>query len=185
MRITGGIAGGIRITTPPGEVRPAMDRMRESLFSILGPCGGISFLDLFSGSGVVGLEALSRGARRVTFVEKERRKRATMQNNLERVLAAVDYEPEVRIVTAPVERFVQRGKDAYDIIYLDPPFAYAHKNDLLAKLSRSALPEDGSLIILHYPKEETIIPGEFELVDEREYGRSHLLFLRDGAKNIE
>ena len=75
MRITGGIYRGRRIVCPPGIIRPAMDMMRESLFSILGPLEGMSFLDLFSGSGCVGIEAASRGASLVHLVEKDRQKR--------------------------------------------------------------------------------------------------------------
>ncbi len=71
MRITGGTIRGRRVVCPPGVIRPAMDRMRESMFSILGPLDGFSFLDLFTGSGLVGLEAWSRGARPVVLVEKD------------------------------------------------------------------------------------------------------------------
>lgn len=178
MRVTGGEAAGIRIDCPPGEVRPAMDRMRESLFSILAGLEGISFLDLFSGSGVVALEAISRGARRVTLVERERQKRATIQANLERVLSAVSSEPEVTVVTAPVERYILRAREPFDLIYLDPPFEYRHKSDLLARLARSEAVRAGSRIILHYPREESIEAGALEQTDHRQYGRSCLLFLR-------
>lgn len=178
MRITGGEATGIRIETPPGVVRPAMDRMRESLFSILGDITGLSFLDLFSGSGIVGLEAISRGARRVTLVEKDRGKRATMQVNLEAVLGSLDFEPAISLVTAPVERYLLRVRDSFDLVYLDPPFDYRHKNDLLQRLSKSGALTEESRVVIHYPGEEKIDPGALEIVDERRYGRSRLLFLR-------
>jgi 16S rRNA (guanine966-N2)-methyltransferase len=74
MRITGGQYRGRVVKCPPGVIRPAMDRMRESLFSILGSLEGMSFLDMFSGSGVVGLEAASRGAKPVHVVEKDFKK---------------------------------------------------------------------------------------------------------------
>lgn len=155
--------------------------MRESLFSILGSVEGLRFLDLFSGSGVVALEAISRGAGAATLVEKERQKRRTIQGNLESVLGALgggDFEPQVRIVISPVERFIQRERGQYDIVYLDPPFAYGYKNDLLTKLAGSGLIAEGGTAILHYPKEESITPKGLQAVDEREYGRSHLLFFR-------
>ena len=178
MRITGGQATGIRIETPPGVVRPAMDRMRESLFSILGELEGASFLDLFSGSGVVALEAVSRGARRATLVEKDRGKRATMQSNIESVLGSIDFEPLLSLVTAPVERYLLRVREEFDIVYLDPPFDYRHKSDLLQRLARSGALTGESRVVIHYPGEETIEAGRLEVTDERRYGRSRLLFLR-------
>ena len=84
MRITGGRYCGRKVIIPTGEleIRPAMDRMRESLFSILGPLDGASFCDLFSGSGCVGLEAASRGATTVHLVEMDRAKREVMEKNI-------------------------------------------------------------------------------------------------------
>lgn len=177
MRITGGQAAGIRIETPPGVVRPAMDRMRESLFSILGELEGLSFLDLFSGSGIVGLEAISRGARKATLVERDRAKRATMQKNLEAVLGSLDFEPMVSVVTAPVERYLLRVRESVDLVYLDPPFDYRYKNDLLRRLAKSGALAENSRIMMHYPGEETIEPAPLVKTDERRYGRSRLIFL--------
>ena len=177
MRITGGEAAGIKVECPPGVIRPAMDRMRESLFSILGDVESLSFLDLFSGSGVVGLEALSRGARRVTLVERGREKRKTIQGNLERVLASLDFEPEVTLVTAPVERYLLRPRESFDLVYIDPPFDYRYKDDLLRRLASSGALASEARIMLHYPREETIEPSPLQVRDERIFGRSHLLFL--------
>ena len=177
MRITGGEAAGIRIETPPGIVRPAMDQMRESLFSILGELQEVSFLDLFSGSAVVGLEAISRGARNVTFVERDRGKRPTMQANLEAVLGSLGFQPVVSLVTAPVERYLLRVRQTFDIVYLDPPFDYRYKSDLLRRLAKSGALAEDSRVMLHYPGEETIEPAPLVVTDERRYGRSRLLFL--------
>ena len=154
-----------------------MDRMRESMFSILGEVEGWSVLDLFSGSGVVALEALSRGARSATLVEKERRKRPTMQKNLERVFAALDREPELSLVTAPVERYLMRVRESFDLVYIDPPFAYKYKSDLLGRLASSGAVTPESRVLLHYPKEENLETAPFEIADRRSYGRSQLLFL--------
>ena len=83
MRITGGLYRGRTILCPPGEIRPAMDRMRESLFSILGDISQAPFLDLFSGSGLVGIEAASRGAQPVHLVELDAGKKATILKNIQ------------------------------------------------------------------------------------------------------
>ena len=82
MRITGGKYCRRNVACPPGVIRPAMDRMRESLFSILGDLSGLSFLDLFSGSGCVAIEAASRGASPIHLVEMDRGKKETIEKNL-------------------------------------------------------------------------------------------------------
>lgn len=179
MRITGGFLTGRRVAVPPGTIRPAMDRMRESLFSILGPLDGSSFLDLFCGSGIMALEAISRGATRATLVERDRRKRACIVDNL--TLAEGSSCPTPRLVIAPVESFVARTTDRYDLIYLDPPFAYRHKSDLLRRIvTRNLLEPDGRLLI-HHPAEETLPTAVTDQViqdDERRYGRSMVRFYR-------
>ncbi len=111
MRVTGGEYGGRRIDVPPGEIRPAMDRMRESVFSILGSAlgslQGTTVLDLFSGSGSMALEALSRGARSAVLVERDRGKANVVRKNLSYV------EPERwKLVIAPVERYLKRAGGA-------------------------------------------------------------------------
>ena len=82
MRITGGLYSGRRIVCPPGVIRPAMDRMRESVFAALGDLSGESFLDLYSGSGIIAIEAASRGASMVHLVESDRRKMPVLKQNL-------------------------------------------------------------------------------------------------------
>ena len=116
MRITGGKYVRRIITCPPGEIRPAMDRMRESLFAILGDLSGLSFLDLFSGSGCVAIEAASRGAEPVHLVEMDRGKKATIEKNLSII------EESNRLFTMDVFRFLSTGAYSYSIVYADPPF---------------------------------------------------------------
>ena len=94
MRITGGKYTNRRIQCPKGEIRPAMDRMRESMFSILGDLQGRNFLDLFSGSGLVAIEAASRGAEPVVLVEKDFRKAAVIRKNLE----IIDEQAYIKIM---------------------------------------------------------------------------------------
>ncbi|MFP4375905.1 MAG: 16S rRNA (guanine(966)-N(2))-methyltransferase RsmD [Spirochaetales bacterium] len=168
MRITGGTLVGQRVKVPPGEIRPAMDRMRESLFSILGPLDGTSFLDLFAGSGIMALEAISRGAWPVTLVEKDQKKRATILANLEIAPSAP------RLVIAPVEVFVKRERSSFDLIYLDPPFPYRYKADLLLRIARSRLIREGTKMLIHYPTQEALPDSveSFSVRDERNYGGS-------------
>ena len=174
MRITGGLYRGRRILCPPGVIRPAMDRMRESMFAILGDLAGLSFLDLFSGSGVVGIEAASRGADPVWLVERDRRKRRTIQRNMEFV------ETDVELRMMPVEAFLRKPPREFDLIYLDPPFAFRGKTELLQSVCKSrTLAPDGRLLI-HAPSEDPMPDGvaDLELYDRRTYGRSILSFYR-------
>lgn len=176
MRITGGVLSGRSVRVPPGVIRPAMDRMRESLFSILEPIAGMSFLDLFCGSGVMALEALSRGAVRATLVEKDRGKRRVIEQNLT-VAAEVAGASIPRVVFAPVERFIQRERTGYDLVYVDPPFAYGYKQDLLERIGRSELISSETRVVIHLPASEKISPDPALLrqTDERLYGGSKVV----------
>ncbi len=174
MRITGGVYRGRKVQCPKGIIRPAMDRMRESMFSILGSLEGSSFLDLFSGSGLVGIEAASRGASPVILVEMDRKKRPVIERNIGMV------ESEIQLVMMPVERFFKRGMGSYDIIYLDPPFPMPGKIKLVASAASSGLLADEGKVLIHHPAEEkwpeTV--GNLVCYDKRSYGRSILRFFR-------
>lgn len=174
MRITGGILRGRRIVCPPGIIRPAMDMMRESLFSILGPLEGLSFLDLYSGSGCVGIEAASRGSEPVHLVEKDGKKRQTILSNI----AMVDSE--IRLFMADVLRFIPTAKRNYDIIYADPPFPMERKSTIASAVDEANILAPGGLFIIHIPKEEvgswSDAIGSLVLSDQRSYGRSTLRF---------
>ena len=168
MRVTGGVYRGRRVTCPPGVIRPAMDRMRESVFAILGDLSGLSFLDLYSGSGIIGIEAASRGASAVTLVEKDRRKMNILKANIGFV------GTEIRIVCSPVERFLLSNGLKFDLIFADPPFSLKNKLSILETVGRKeTLDMNGSLLI-HYPSEETL-PEQtagLSLYDTRKFGRS-------------
>jgi 16S rRNA (guanine(966)-N(2))-methyltransferase RsmD len=176
MRITGGIYCGRTVICPPGIIRPAMDMMRESLFSILGNLEGKSFLDLFSGSGCVGIEAASRGASVVHLVEKDRQKRATILGNISMV------ESTIKLFMADVNRFIPTAKQQYDIVYADPPFPMQGKVGLAQAVDKQDLLCEGGLFIIHYPSEEKDQwpqqVGSLHCYDQRKYGRSTLRFYR-------
>ncbi len=176
MRITGGKYRGRIITCPPGVIRPAMDRMRESLFSILGNLDNYSFLDLFTGSGCVGIEASSRGASPVHIVEKDRGKKSVILKNISIV------ETPIKLFMADVKRFIPTAKQKYDIVYADPPFPMEGKVELTNLIAKSEIVKKGGLFIIHYPSEErSLWPdtiGDLVNYDERKYGRSILRFYR-------
>ena len=174
MRVTGGVYRGRTILCPPGVIRPSMDRMRQSLFSILGDMEGRAFLDLFSGTGVIGVEAASRGAQPVLLVEKDPRKRATILKNISFV------ESHIELVTGSVEAFLGRDPRSWDLIFLDPPFDFLRKADVLDEACRPPhLSSDGLAVIhLHMAEKLETRRAGLELADRRTYGQSLLLFFR-------
>ncbi|MGO9309511.1 MAG: 16S rRNA (guanine(966)-N(2))-methyltransferase RsmD [Spirochaetia bacterium] len=174
MRITGGLYRGRTILCPPGVIRPSMDRMRQSLFSILGDLQGVSFLDLFSGTGILGVEAASRGAAPVLLVEKDPRKKAIIRRNISFVETAID------LVIAPVERYLRTNQRSWDIVFLDPPFDMEGKGAVLDAAGASPHLSPGGLAIMHLHSAEKLATerDRLELVDRRAYGQSLLLFFR-------
>jgi RNA methyltransferase, RsmD family len=181
VRITGGKYCGRSVEVPKGnlEIRPAMDRMRESVFAVLGDLAGLSFLDLFSGSGIIALEAASRGASPVACVEKDPAKFTLLLKNV-RIA-----EERIECKSMPVERFLLRNKTAFDLVFCDPPFPYKYRADLLARLADGPTLAPGGLALMHFPHEDPLPKslGSLSLEDEREYGRSIVRFYRKTREN--
>src|SRR5437870_8562384 len=126
MRIIAGKFRGRKLKSPPSlQTRPTSDRLRETLFNILAPrIEGARFLDLCAGTGAVGIEALSRGAAHVTFVDQSRKMRALIEANLE----SLKVDPnKIEIETAEASevsrKFVKTTAESFDIIFFDPPYA--------------------------------------------------------------
>lgn len=175
MRITGGIYRGRRITCPKFDIRPAMDRMRESLFAILRDLSGMSFCDCFAGSGVVGIEALSRGAEYVVFVERDPRKKKYIRQNL------TMHEGGTKILIMPVQRFFAVNRERFDYLYLDPPFDFSEKISLLTLARDGNILKSGGVCIIHHPTREKFPPDTagMKCFDCRVYGGSSLSFYRN------
>ena len=179
MRITGGTLRGRRVETPGGLIRPSMDRMRESVFGCLGDFSGFSFLDLFTGSGIIALEAASRGAAYIEAVEADSLKRKTL-------LANVSISPvRINCRFMPVERYVKRARRNFGVIFLDPPFPYQFKWELLARIVISPLVSNETKILIHRPRDDfQKKPIDFLMKqDSREYGRSVVDFFRITKKS--
>ncbi len=176
MRITGGKLKGRIIKCPDGIIRPAMDRMRESVFAILGNLDGKSWLDLFSGSGTIAIEAVSRGSKSVQLCEKDKIKIKQVLENV----SVTEKELGVKIGChfMAVELFVKRCRDTFDYIFLDPPFPYKYRLDLLKTIESRKLLKEGGFVMIHFP-EEDMLPetiGSLTLRDKRIYGRSIVHF---------
>lgn len=178
-RIIGGDAGGRRIRTPTGDrTRPTSDRVREALFSSLeswsGSLHGLRVLDLYAGSGALGLEAWSRGAAGVTFVESDRRTVALITANA-RDLGC----PVARVVGGDVAQHLARGADAaYDLVLSDPPYRLpieAVDTDLRLLLEQGWL-ADGAMVVVERSRRGPVPtwPVGFAGVRSRTYGESLL-----------
>src|SRR4249919_2887390 len=121
MRIVAGSRKGHTITAPKGlATRPTGDRVREAAFNLIGPVDGAAVLDLFAGSGAMGLEALSRGAASATFVENDRDACRTIDRNIEKLRVT-----GARVVRQDVRQALTMDRRTYDLILCDPPYGYA------------------------------------------------------------
>ena len=172
MRITGGKLKGRIIKCPDGVIRPAMDRMRESVFAIIGDLTGKSWLDLFSGSGTIAIEAASRGATDIELCEKDKIKVNTVLENVS--ITEKELDTKIKCHFMPVEYFVKRCKRQFDFIFFDPPFPYKFHEQLILETDKKNLLNKDGTILVHRPEEhfmpETI--GNLVRKDQRVYGRS-------------
>lgn len=180
MRITGGLLKGRITDTPHGNlnIRPAMDRMRKCVFDIIGnDLPGKSFLDLFSGSGTIALEAASRGATDVVLCEMDKKKAPTILKN---VALAQTIGLKIQCHFIATELFIKRSKRSFDYIFFDPPFPYRFHLELLQMTSQKGLLVPTGTILIHHPKEHPLPDTieDLQKTDTRLFGRSILDFYR-------
>ena len=158
--------------SPTTGTRPMTDRMKESVFSAIGDFDGVSVLDLYAGSGSLGLEALSRGAAQAIFVENSREAIIKLNENIE----ATDLADRAKVEWAEVGPILKRGAiDRVDLIFLDPPYSTPPDSVLadLEALVMGGFLSDQGRIVLHRPtKERKLKPLGLKLLWEREYGQS-------------
>ena len=183
MRVVSGWARGIRLLVPQDDgVRPTEDKVKESLFSTLGDLRGVRVLDLFSGTGALGLEALSRGASRVVMVEKDPRHSAVIRSNLSNVLKAIAPNPagEALLRTEDAKSAAERlpSSEQFDFILADPPYhtqpgQYGAKELLLDErwLAHAA---PGAILVLEHATDVRDLPwaprSAWRLLKERTFG---------------
>jgi 16S rRNA (guanine966-N2)-methyltransferase len=168
MRVVGGRLGGRTLVAPRGRLtRPTPERVREAVFSILGSVEGLEVLDLYAGSGALGIEAVSRGAAGATFVDSGAAAVAAIRRNL----SELDLAAEVRRQAVPA--FLQRtSSDArqYDLVFLDPP--YRHATSLGRELSVALEPvlARGALVVAESDRRSPLDLETLTIQDERRYG---------------
>ena len=172
MRVVAGRLGGRTLIAPQGiRTRPTSDRVREAVFSILGPLDGLRVLDLFAGSGAMAIEALSRGAAEATLVDSSRGSIAAIRRNLQALGL------EAAAVQQRAEAFLERARGAgrqYDLVFVDPP--YRRASDLSERLSAALGPvlAPSARVVAESDRRE---PLELDLasVDRRRYGDTLIL----------
>ncbi|MDR2546731.1 MAG: 16S rRNA (guanine(966)-N(2))-methyltransferase RsmD [Lachnospiraceae bacterium] len=189
MRVIAGSCGSLPLKTPPGyKTRPTSDRVKETLFNIINPLIADSVvLDLFAGSGSLGIEALSRGARFAYFVEKSGEACRTINENLE-FTGLFPYAKVIRRDVAAAIPLLAKPEQAestvkFDIVFIDPPYQGGYEKKVLSLLIGQTYISNESLIILEVKNDNVsrkFLPHGFVVEREMNYGSSQHLFIRKG-----
>jgi 16S rRNA (guanine966-N2)-methyltransferase len=177
MRVVAGSARGIKLVAPLGRgTRPTSDRVREATFNALGSLGvvdGAAVLDLFAGSGAMGIEALSRGATRATFVDNDRSALEAIRSNL----AATKLAAYATVIRADAARFAGADAAGFDLAVIDPPYAFDGWTELLASLP---------VTVAVIESDREIDPGErWAVVRTRRYGSTVVTISRSRRDDHE
>jgi 16S rRNA (guanine966-N2)-methyltransferase len=180
LRLTGGSYGGRRLYVPETGVRPATNRVREAVFSTLlaffdEGIKGRKVLDLFAGSGSLGIEALSRGAGTVTFVDAKRESIRAIDENLRSLGLSAE------VVQSDVRTYLKRKKNMdYDLIFMDPPYRYRDCSSIVSLIKVSTLRRNETILVYERTYEKD--PPGFEenalLLKRKKYGQTELLYFR-------
>lgn len=175
MRIVGGEARGRTLHAVPGSAtRPTADRVRQSLFDVLGQrCDGLVVLDLYAGTGALALEALSRGAAAATLVEKDAKACAVIERNI----AELGFGARCRLLRDDVGRALTRLRTPFELVFSDPPYALRAAQATLEGVAPLLSP--GGRLVLEMDKREAL-PAGLALLDDRLYGDTRVaIFVRE------
>jgi len=179
MRIIGGEAKGRRLGVPKGcRIRPTSDRIKEALFNMLRPIAGKSFLELYAGSGSVGLEALSRGAARIVFIEKN----PVLVHLIHKNLRECGFEGPHEALALDVRqgvKLLESRQIRFDVLFADPPYEEEYIDRTIRLIWESnLLSQDGLAVMQHSIREPINTLDLLELYDQRRYGDTILSFLK-------
>src|SRR5262245_6605663 len=185
LRVTGGELRGRRLRTPGGPVRPSADRVRESLFARLGSLADALVLDLYAGSGALGIEALSRGALRAVFVERAPRSLAALRANLESLGLEGRAEVLAGDAVRAVRRLARRGV-RFHLVLLDPPYASDEVARALVALRDTGILAQGATLVIESGRRHPLPEvGGFATRDRRRYGETLITRLAPEAPGGE
>jgi 16S rRNA (guanine966-N2)-methyltransferase len=181
MRIIAGEAKGIKLKMVPGNhVRPTSDRVKESLFHMLGPYfDGGRVLDLFAGTGALGLEALSRGMAEAVFVDQSGKSLQTIRQNI----AQVKMKPRTCVLQKEAKlacRVLAKQAQPFDLIFLDPPYRLPLLLPMLQEIDKGALLAEHGQIVVESPPDACLLEeiGKLKKADERRYGSTMITIYR-------
>ena len=178
MRVISGKARGVALKTPQGQqTRPTADRVKEALFSIIQfdlPCARV--LDLFGGTGQLGIEALSREAKSAVFVDAQDAACKLIKENLRRT----KLEEQAQVVRSDYMAYLSRCREKFDIVFLDPPYAEKFLENALKKLTEIDILESGGIIVAERPveKELSLFFDGFSRSKDYKYGNTLLTLYR-------
>ena len=180
MRVISGKNRGTKLYTLEGlETRPTLDRVKESLFNIINfDIPNCVFLDLFAGSGAIGIEAASRGAKKVVMCEKSKEAINVINKNLDKTR----LKDEVKLFNEDFEKCISKLQEKFDIIYLDPPYKTDYAFKAVNLLLEKQLIKEETIIIIETDIEQNVKTELEKLkikeIDEKKYGRASLLFYK-------
>ena len=184
MRIISGKLKGRKLTSFRGQcIRPTSDRVREAIFDILTiEWDGKEVLDLFAGTGGLGIEALSRGAHRVVFVENHQQALLVLKKNL-RDLKLTESCELVKLKVEVGIRSAEKNKWKFDVIFLDPPYATGLADGTLRLIAESNILKENSLVVVEHPCEEKFLEQyrKIRLIDRRSYGGTGVSFFMSSS----
>ena len=179
MRIVAGTHRGRRLLAPKGATtRPTSDRARESVFqhieAAIRPFTSARVLDLFAGSGALGLEALSRGASSATFVDRDRKALAAIRTNI----AALDLAEQTRVVAGALPQSLKRAGSNFDIVFCDPPYAWDGAGGLLGAIAAHSVAAAALVVYEHSTARPVDVPPQWAVISERRVGEAGFTILR-------
>ncbi len=181
MRVIAGQARRLKLTAPKGsDTRPTQDKIKETLFNILAPdIYGVNFLDLFAGSGAIGIEALSRGAKRCTFIEKDKNAVYAIRKNLE----TTHFTDKATVISSDVLASLYNlvSSEKYDIVFMDPPYSLGLEDKVLRILAGLDIINEDTLIIIEAKADNDLSFATglgYDITRIKEYKNNKHVFLK-------
>ena len=184
-RIIGGLVGSRKLASPAKSTRPTSDRIRESIFNSLESKGALqkaSVLDLYAGTGALGLEALSRGATSALLVESNKQAAAVcIQNSrlIQDALSDEDHEVVAKVQILPVQKFLEGNSQVFDLVFIDPPYEITNLEvEKNLESLRGALSKEAVVLVERSARAEAISPIGYELLETKNFGDTAVYWLK-------
>ena len=177
MRVISGTARGLKLDSPDGlDTRPTLDRVKEALFSMLfDKTADSCVLDLFAGSGALGIEALSRYAEKCVFVDSSKNAIDVVRANLKKT----PFSDKSEVILSDSIEYLKMTTGQFDIIFLDPPYAAGLYEAVLSVIKKRKLLKQGGLIVAECDTTHELDPQDFEIIKNKNYGKIRLYVLEE------